>query len=200
MAEVLEVLFGSKSRARVMRFFVLNPEKDYDFTQVREKTQMKSVDVRKDINALVKIGMVKTRTRRGKKNYLLNENFSYYVELRDLFIKSNVYPLCTEVKNLKDVGRMKLILVSGVFLNYAKSQIDLLVVGDDISPAKLKSNVAAIEAEIGHEVRYMSLSMEDFHYRLEMMDRFMIEFLAGPHDTIVNKMPKLNRLISEIKN
>lgn len=183
-----------------MRFFILNPGKSFVFADVREKTQMSSADVRRDINAFLKVGLIKVQLRNDKKAYMLDETFSYYVELRDLFIKSNVYPHCTEIKNLKRAGRIKLVMISGVFLNYAKSEIDLLLVGDDIDREVLNEVMSAIEAEIGREVRYMALSMEDFHYRLEMMDRFLIDFFSGPQDTIINKIPGLSRFISEIKN
>jgi len=200
MPEVLETMFGSKSRARMMRFFILNPGKYFDRATVAEKIQLPRQKLRKDFSALQKIGLIKSRKAQGKKVFILNEQFAYYPELRELFIKANAYPHCSEVKTLKDIGRVKLVMVSGVFLNHTKADLDLLIVGDDISRAKLKRSIAAIEAEIGKEVRYMSLTIEEFDYRLEMMDRFIIEFLAGPHGTIVNRIPRLNRFIAEIKS
>lgn len=199
MPEVLETLFGSKSRARVMRFFVLNPGRRFDTGEISEKIHIPRQKLRTDITALERIDLIKSRKMQRGKTYTLNEKFPYYAELRNLFIKSNVYPHCVEVKKLKDVGRVKLVMVSGVFLNYAKAELDLLIVSDDMSRARLERAIGDIEAEIGREVRYMPLTLEEFDYRLEMMDRFLIEFLAGPHDTIVNKVPRLNHFISGIK-
>ncbi len=199
MPEILEILMGSKSRARVMRFFVLNPGKNFLFAEIREKTQIPTNDVRKLVASFIKVNLVKTSTREGKKYYTLNDSFTYYNELRNLFVKSNVYPHCTEVKRIKDVGSIKLVMISGVFMNYNRAEIDLLIVGDDMDRKNLIEVISAIEAEIGHEVKYMALNVEDFHYRLEMMDRFLIEFFAGPHDAIINKISKLSRFISEIK-
>ncbi len=199
MPEILETLMGSKSRARVMRFFVLNPGKQFTTSDVREKTQVTPTEVRKNVTALQKIGLIRVVSKNGKKHYILNESFVYYVELRNLFVKSNVYPHCSEVKNLKNVGNIKLVMISGVFMNYDRSAIDLLVVGDDIKREKLLKVIEAIEAEIGHEIKYMALTMEDFHYRIEMMDRFLIELFAGPQDAIINMVPRLARFIAEIK-
>lgn len=199
MPEVLETLFGSKSRSRVLRFFILNPGRRFDAGEISEKIQVPRKNLRTDIAALEKIDLVRARKAQRGKTYMLNENFPYYPELRDLFIKSNVYPHCAEIKKIKDLGRIKLVMVSGVFLNYDKAELDLLIVGDDIPRSRLTRLILAVEAEIGREVRYMSLTLEDFDYRLEMMDRFIIEFLAGPQDIIINKVPRLNRFIAEIK-
>lgn len=182
-----------------MRFFILNPGKGFLFAEVREKTQVESPEARKVITGLVKIDLVKMSTKDGKKQYALNDQFVYYNELRNLFVKSNVYPHCTEVKNIKTIGSIKLVMISGVFMNYNRAEIDLLIVGDDMKRTSLLKVIAAIEAEIGKEVRYMSLTTEDFQYRLDMMDRFLIEFFAGPHDAIINRVPRLNRFIAEIK-
>jgi DNA-binding MarR family transcriptional regulator len=199
MPEILEILMGSKSRARIMRFFVLNPGKEFLFADVREKTQMTVGDVRKEVSAFEKIGLLTVTTRDRKKYYSLNEGFVYYNELRNLYVKSNVYPQCTEVRHVKRIGSVKLAMISGVFMNYQRSEIDLLIVADDVSRAKLDQVIAAIEAEIGKEVRYMLLRSEDFQYRLDMMDRFLIEFFSGPHDAIINKVPRLSRFIAEMK-
>ncbi len=199
MPEILEVLMGSRSRARIMRFFVLNPGKEFLFAEIREKTQTSLGDARREIAAFEKIGLVSVGTRDRKKIYSINEGFVYFNELRNLYVKSNVYPQCTEVRNIKRIGSVKLVMISGVFMNYSRSEIDLLIVADDTSRTKIDSSIAAIEAELGKEVRYMLLRSEDFQYRLDMMDRFLIEFFSGPHDAIINKVPRLSRFISEMK-
>jgi hypothetical protein len=199
MPEILEVLMGSQPRARIMRFFVLNPGKEFLFSEVRERTQMSLGDTRREVAAFEKIGLINVVVRDRKKHYALNEGFVYFNELRNLYVKSNVYPQCTEVLNIKSIGSVKLVMISGVFMNYGRSEIDLFIVADDISRSKLDRAIAAIEAELGKEVRYMLLRSEEFQYRLDMMDRFLIEFFSGPHDAIINKVPRLSRFIAEMK-
>jgi len=59
--------------------------------------------------------------------------------------------------------------------------------------------VKNLEAEIGREVSYVMMSSEEFKYRMDMMDRFLMDFMEGPHDEIINKIPKLKRFISGLK-
>lgn len=190
---------GSTSRARVMRFFVLNPGQKFSTVEVHEKTQITAAAIRTNISSFLKIGLIKSSTRSGKKFYTVNESFVYYQELRNLFVKSNVYPQCSQIKSIKSVGKVKLVMVSGAFMNYPQAEIDMLIVANDVKRPALLDVVASIEAEIGHEIRYMILTAQEFEYRLEMMDRFLIEFFTAPHDTIISRIPKLSQFIAEMR-
>lgn len=195
MADILEHLFGSRSRARMLRFFVLNPETAISLAQLRSKLNVDGRRVRADINMLRKIGFVTESVQKKEKIYVLNEAFPYYVEMRNLFIKANTSPQCKELQKLEDVGRIKLILTSGIFLNYDKARVDILIVSDDINRQKLLKAIEAIEAEVGREVRYMAMTSEELQYRMNMLDRFLIDVLEAPHHFIVNRIPKLRKFV-----
>jgi hypothetical protein len=199
MPEILESLFGSKSRSRLLRFFVLNPGQEVTMQDLKKKMNMDGRRIRADINALLRIEFINQTTRKGEKYFVLNESFPYYIELRNLFIKANTYPQCKELKRINEAGRVKLILITGIFLNYDKSRIDILIVCDDMSRTKLVKAIEAIEASVGKEMRYMAMSSDELMYRLDMMDRFLIEILSSPHDIVVNKMPKLQSFILALK-
>ena len=199
MPEILESLFGSKSRSRMLRFFVLNPGKEVAMKDLKEKMGVDGRRIRADMNVLVRIEFVTETTRKGVKYYILNESFPYYVELRNLFIKANTYPQCKELDKINGIGRVKLVLISGIFLNYDKSRLDILIVCDDMSRTKLVKAIEAIENEVGREVRYMAMSSEELMYRLDMMDRFLIEVLGAPHDIVVNNIPKLQKFVISLQ-
>jgi len=199
MPEILESLFGSKSRSRLLRFFVLNPGKEITMNDLKSQMNTDGRRVRADINVLLRIEFITETARKREKYFTLNESFPYYVELRNLFVKANTYPQCKELKKINDIGRVKLILVSGIFLNYDKSRIDVLIVCDDMSRTKLAKAIESIESEVGKEVRYMTMTTEELTYRLDMMDRFLIDILSAPHDIVVNKIPKLQKFILNLK-
>lgn len=199
MPEILENVFRSKYQLRLMRFFVLNPEKMMSTGDLRDKLHIDGRTILSEMRVLLKIGFVKQISRKKKKYFTFNETFPYFVEFRNLFIKSNTYPQCKELGALKKVGRVKLIVVGGIFVNYTKARLDILIVCDDMSRAKLKNAISVIEAEIGKEVRYMAINSDEFNYRLDMMDRFIIELLSSPHDILLNKIPKLKSFIVNLK-
>lgn len=198
-AQVLEILFGSKSRARMMRFFILNNSQEYSFTDIVSKNLINSSEARKELKAFKKADFIKERTKKGKKYYHTNISFPFYQELERLVIKSDIFPQCSSLNNVKKIGDVKLVLTTGVFMNYAKGKLDLLLVVDNVSRVKLKTLINHLEAEVGKEIRYMVLTGEELTYRLNMLDRFLINIFKEPHEIFFSKVPKIKQIVSVLK-
>jgi len=199
MSDILETLFGSRTRARLLRFFLLNPDQEYHSSEIIRRNMTKKSEALREINNFKKIKFIIERTKKGKKYYILNTNFPFYPELRNLVVKSNIYPQCTSLGKIKYIGDVKLALISGVFLNYAKSKADMILVANSVNRRKLKNLINSVEAEIGKEISYVLISSEELKYRMNMLDRFLLEFFEGPHDEVINKVPGLKRFISNLK-
>jgi uncharacterized protein len=199
MSTILEILFGSRAKARLLRFFLLNPDQEYGFSEIIRKNMIRSSEAKREIRSLKRIKFIQERVKKRKKFYILNLNFPFYPELRNLIVKSNIYPQCRSLGKVKDIGDVKLALISGVFLNYPKSKADVLIVADNVSRGKLKNLINNLEAEIGKEVSYVLMTSDELKYRLNMMDRFILGFLESPHDEVINKIPGLRRFIDHLK-
>ena len=195
MSEILEALFGSKARTRILRFFLLNPEKEYRAAEIAKKNMLPAGAVRKEINDLKKIKFIIEHTKKGVKYYTLDQTFYFYSELKNLFAKSTSSPQCKSLSRLKNIGDVKLALVSGIFLNYTKSKVDMVLVANNVSRGKLKSVMNSLEAEIGKEVSFVLMNSDEFKYRLDMLDRFLLDFIEGTHMEIIDKIPGFKRFI-----
>ncbi|MFH0969661.1 MAG: hypothetical protein V1804_04090 [Patescibacteria group bacterium] len=199
MTEVLDFLFGSKIKARLLRFFLMNAEQEYNVAEISRKNMLKSFQIRATLNDFRKNKFILERKRGGKKFYIVNQKFPFFIELCSLFIKSNVYPKCGSLAKIKSIGDVKLALVSGIFLNYPKSKADLILVANNISRSKLNNLMSNLEAEVGREISFVLMNSDEFNYRLNMLDHFVLDFLEGPHDELVNKIPRLKVFISGLK-
>lgn len=199
MSEILEHLFGSKERMRILRFFLQNPEQEYEFSDIAKRNMLKPVKIRKELEMLKKMRFVFIHSRKGKVTYSLNTGFIFYSELKNLISKDNVYPQSKNLSKVKNLGNIKLAAISGAFINYPKSRADMVLVGDGVSRARLKNLMNTLEAEIGKEIDFVLMSGEEFKYRLNMLDKFLLEFFEGPHEEIVNKMSGFKRLIANRK-
>jgi len=199
MSEILENLFGSKSKTRLLRFFLQNPEQEYDPKEIAKRNMLKSIAARRELESLAKIKFVLKRLKKGKKSYMLNQDFRFYSELKNLVSKDNIYPHSNGLNKIKSIGNIKLAAISGAFINYHKSKVDMILVGDGISRAKLKNLMNTLEAEIGKEIDFVLMNAEEFKYRLNMLDKFILEFLEGPHEEVINKIVGLKRLIANRK-
>lgn len=199
MSETLENLFGSKERTRLLRFFLQNPDQVFEPSEIIKKNMLNASRTRSELNNLAKIKFVLKRARKSKFFYELNPEFVFYPELKGLFAKDNVSPHCKSLAKISKIGNIKLAVVSGTFINYGKSKADMILVGDNVSKAKLKNLMSALEAEIGKEITFVLMTMEEFKYRLNMLDKFVLEFLEGPHEELIDKVPGLKRFIAQRK-
>jgi hypothetical protein len=199
MAGILEFLFGSKTKARLLRFFLMNPDQEFRTADINGKNMLKTSQAKSALNELKRNKFVLERKKNRRKFYTLNPKFPFLVELKGLFVKSNIYPQCSSLKKIRSVGDVKLALISGIFLNYPKSKADLVLVANNVSHSKLRNLMSNIEAEVGKEVSYVLMSGDEFKYRLDMLDRFLLDFLENPHDEVVNKIPRLKPFIAGLK-
>ncbi|MEI6650508.1 MAG: hypothetical protein WCL23_03690 [Candidatus Moraniibacteriota bacterium] len=196
---IFEGLFGSKVRARLLRFFILNPTTAYPTSEISEKTLLARTDISRDILKLKNMGMLKESSRKGVKTYQLHPDFPFYTELRSLVIKSNSDIPRQMFRKFRTAGDVKLILISGIFLNNAKSKADMVLVINNAHRTKLKQSVDKLEAEIGQEIRFVVMDTDELKYRLNMLDRFLIEFMEGPYQEVLNRLPELKRFVAGLK-
>lgn len=191
--EILEKIFGSATKAKLMRTFVYNPNVVFEAHGLAKKIKTRVENVKREVNVLQKAGLIKRRPTKNDSGRtvlgaVLNPNFRYLDALRDFLLQ--VSPLSEEglVRKLSFAGRVKMIAVSGIFINEDESRVDLLLVSDRPDEKKLKKILAEMESEFGREVSYALLSTEDFRYRLGMGDKLVRDVFDFPHKVILNKI------------
>ena len=202
--EILAKLFGSTTKVKLMRLFLFNEDSAYPLKEIIERTKSVSKDVKKEMIGLINVGLIKKRNivrevhnKRSKKvlvkkipdtGYYLDQKFPYLQALKNLLITVSLHADDTLVKKFSAVGRIKLFLASGVFIQEWDTRVDLLIVGDELNLNKLDTVIKTIEAEIGKEIAYSAFETSDFEYRYGMHDRLIRDILDFPHTTLVDKL------------
>jgi hypothetical protein len=202
--EILAKLFGNETRVKLMRLFLFNVDTVYSTSEIIEKSKSKRKDVKKEIVSLVNIGLIKKRIftrevhiKKKKKisikkvhdtGYILDQKFSYLQALKNLVIMVSLHANDSLVKKFVSVGRIKLFIASGIFIQEWDTRVDLLVVGDDLNLNRLDVVMKSLEAEIGKEIIYSAFETSDFEYRYSMHDRLIRDILDLPHTTLVDKL------------
>lgn len=123
----------------------------------------------------------------GKVFYGFNPKFEFSGELKNLMLTPPPASLGRMEKRIASLGRVKLALVSGVFLN-KENVADLLIVGDDVDRRKFKTFLKSLEAEVGTQIIYAIMDREEFSYRRAMFDRFVRLMLEGPHEILIDRI------------
>jgi hypothetical protein len=190
--DILDNLFGSRIRVKILKFLFRNYPGGFLAGELATKIQETYPATKKEIESLIKIRLIQ-KTKTAKIKYSLNPNFEFFPELKDLILKASPAEKNKMVAKILKLGRIKLALVSGVFLNGSdsvseNSVADLFIVGDEINKDKLRTFLRALEAEVGREVKLSIMDKEEFDYRHGMFDRFIRVLLEGPHEKIINKL------------
>ncbi len=200
--ELLAKLLGGIERVKIMRFFLHNTENTFSLNHICEKTKVKSAICRKEMATLVSIGFIErkkyTTTILGKTkkdtkvketiSYKLNQNFPHNQALSDLLFDFELLDKRELASRFKNIGRIKLFLVSGVFINNPKSRVDVLIVGEAINKAKADKIFDILSSELGREVIYSMMDIEEFEYRYKMYDKFVRDILDTPHESVIDKI------------
>lgn len=196
MIDTLASLFGSVARLRLLRLFLWNQDTPFSVAEIADKTMVSSAEVQRELRVLERIEFVKSRKTKGRRIYRAVPDFPLRDGLLGLVGTATVTPECKTLTQIGRIGDVHLALVSGIFINFTKARADLFVVANDVSRAQLTKVMKSLEAEVGREVSYVLLSLEEFRYRINMTDRFLQDFLQGPYEEVVNNIPQFKRLVS----
>lgn len=193
--ETLAKLFGGQARVRIMRLFLLNSESNFELEEIMSRSRVMKANARKEVNALFAMGFVKQKIvikdgYRGSKKkvvgWFLNPSFQYLNSIRDLLIDPNLLLQEDLPMKFKQVGKIKLMIVSGVFIGDSKSRADVLIVGDKLKKNILQQVIKSLEAEIGKELDYVVFDTEEFKYRLDMYDKLVCDIIDLPHEKLID--------------
>lgn len=184
---MLKALFSSKARVKLLTTFLLNPDEEYFIRELTRRLDEQINSVRRELDNLKKIGLLKSKLRNRKKFYYTNKDFIIYNELRDIILKSmsNDGGL---IRKITKIGDIELLLLSGLFVG-KEAAVDLLLVGD-IDKTKLQKLLSAHSKE-GKDVKFTNMNKKDFLYRLECKDKFIRDFIADDKTIVaINKLKK----------
>ncbi len=184
----LDALFDSPIKVKLLKLFLYNPDGDFELKAIAKKLNLKSAPVNKNIGDLAKINFLNCKNSKGRKTFKVNCDFDFYNELKELVIKASPASKEKMLKRIKSLGKIKLALLAGVFVNSNTSQADLLIVGDNVKSAKFNNFISNLEAEIGKEINYSLITSKEFDYRYDMYDRFIRDLLDFKHEKLINKL------------
>ena len=195
---MIEHLFGSRTRLKLLQIFLAHPEKYY---YVRELARMSGAQlnaVRREIANLQRVGLVaqikpvrtdddsEIKNERSKYYHLLSDSL-LYPELRDLLVKVQMLEEREFVRELKNRGgKIKFMMLSGIFTDSKDVETDLLLVGQ-VRPQAVDKLIRQFEKTINREIRYTIMSEKEFNERREIGDKFLYGLFEAKHSVPVDE-------------
>jgi len=203
----LAKLFGSRERTKLLRLFIFNSNLYFSQPDLKKRTKIGTTTLRRELELLEEIGFAtlkkltiapiaaegkkKTKnTKAGLKSrvWSLNPDFLYLEHLKSIFNTDFLAGREELAERFKNCGKVKLLVLSGIFLQDGGTRADLLIVGDELRRSAIESVISAVEAEIGRELVYATLDTRDYIYRLNTSDRFLRDVLDYPHKALIDRL------------
>lgn len=182
----IEKLFGSKTRAKLLKLFFTDPNKSFYVREITRVIDEQINSVRRELMNLESIGVVKNETYDNKVYYSANAKHPFAHPLMELFsaktkAAASVSATSSEAQNAswEDLVRpVRKYLDALLVLNRVPGEdgVDLLVIGND-KTKKLSHWAEVVEKKKGRPLNYVILAKDDYEYRRSVRDRFLTDIL-----------------------
>src|SRR3989338_5439217 len=205
MIDALSKLLGSEARVKLLRLFLQNHGQGFDLEKLTSRTKITARSLRPELKLLESVGFIRRKkffievTKKHKhrpplihkkrvQGWFFEESFPYARAFKALVVDSAKVVGSDLSRLFRHVGRLRLLVVGGMFLNDETARLDLMLVADGLKQAEVERAMRELEAEMGHELNYAAFDTKNFRYRVEMFDHLISEVLASPHKKIVDNL------------
>lgn len=189
---MIDALFGSKTRVKLLHLFLNNPGKSFYVREITRLIDEQINSVRRELANMLNVGIITSDSADNKLYYEINQRYEHYVALRAIFADQEVVMHnSTSTKNndwaerVRGLSDVRAAIFAGVLVEGSLSDIDILLVGTVASP-KVKRLMQDFEKAEGRELNYALISYDEFYYRLSVRDKFITEILNGQHVVVVD--------------
>ncbi len=200
---MIEQLFGSKTRVKLLQLFYSNPNRSYYVREITRKIDEQINSVRRELSNLLSIGIITSDNTNNKLYYEVNQKFEHFEPLQQIFgggvkkttKKSVAASPANEVSSdadLRAVGHIDMAVLTGQFTRDDTTGVDFLIVGE-VNPNALQKYITELESKENKSIRYAVMSLSDFQYRQQIRDRFAVSIAQSKKQVLVD----LHNLLSE---
>lgn len=197
---MIEQLFGSKTRVKLLQLFYSNPNRSFYVREITRKIDEQINSVRRELGNLLSIGIITSDNTNNKLYYEVNQKYEYYRPLQEIFgggvkpTKKTDDAADDAGQDLKSVGHVELAVYTGQFTRDDSVNIDFLVVGD-VNQNALQKYVDQLEKQESKSIRYTVMSPADFRYRQQIRDRFAVSIQQAKKQVLVD----MHNLLAEVE-
>lgn len=185
MNQILEQIFSSRTRVKILGLFLANQENQYFVRQLTRLLEEQINSIRRELANLKKIGFLKSRARNRKKYFYVNKNFLIIDELTSIFYKTS--SASSEiVQDVQKLGNLQMLFTTGLFMEI-DAPIDLMIVGD-FDKDNLSRYLKGLEKKMKSPIKYTSMSAQDFLLRKKCKDQFITDVFKLKHNILYNTL------------
>ena len=207
----MEQLFGSKTRVKLLKLFMSNPNRSFYVREITRKVEEQINSVRRELANLLSLGLITSDSTNNKLYYEVDQKYEHYNALRELFTgkKSVPAPAVTAddgSETTKDIvdktaktqkvstvdekvwnkaGNIAGLAYSGAFTRDLQAPVDIMIIGD-VPVSRAEAAVAELEKQEGKELRYAVMELEEWQYRRQINDKFWLQVVDSKNLVIID--------------
>ncbi len=182
----------SDSQSRVFRWLFGQPERGFHLSELRRLTGLGSASLQRELNKLAEAGLVDTDRVGNLRRFQANVQSPVYAELLALtrktlgvepMLRDALSPLAPDLKTDWIYGSV------AKQTDTAASDIDLMLVGDKLTLAKLLKVLVPLEPQLGRKINPTLYTPAEFKRRRAERDSFVNRVLAQPILPLIGDVP-----------
>ncbi len=173
----------SDSQSRVFQWLFGHPEREFHLSELRRLTGLGSASLQRELNRLVKAGLVRSERVGNLRRFQANPQSPVYGELVGLTRKTlGVEPVLREALLPLAPGLQAAWVYGSVAkqTDTARSDIDVMLVGKNLRLAKVLELLVPLEAQLGRKINPTCYTPAEFQRRRAEPDSFVNRVLAQP--------------------
>lgn len=169
------------SQARVLQWLFGQPERSYHLSELRRLTSLGSASLQRELNRLVDAGLVQSERVGNLRRFQANPLSPVYQELVSLTRKTvGVVPMMREALAPMAARLNKAFIYGSVAkqTDTAGSDVDLLVVGENLSLNEILTLLMPVEEQLGRRINPTCYTPAEYAKRVAEPDSFVNRVLA----------------------
>ncbi|MBU1039349.1 hypothetical protein KKC17_03980 [Patescibacteria group bacterium] len=182
---MLEQLFGSRTRVKLLKFFLENQDSSFYVRELTRKIDEQLNSVRRELANLTNLGMITHQQKNDKKFYQLSPSFVLNAELKALLTKSQLLIEQDLIKRLKESGKLRFLALTGHFTGAKNMPTDIIIVGR-VDKTLLNRIIQRFQKEVNREINYTVLSTREYNERRSLGDKFLVTILNSNKVVVVD--------------
>lgn len=182
----LQDLMISRVRVKMLELFLTHQKELYYVRDISRQIKEEINAVRRELERLTMTGLLKSEQRGNRLYYYLNSKYIFFQELEQMIAKTT--GLGKKLRKLQHkLGTVEFVMFSSRYvqgLPPAQGSLDILVVGDVVLQ-DLTDLIKEDEQTRGREINYTVFSMDEFEFRKQRRDPFIMEVLFGSRVMVI---------------
>lgn len=173
----------SESQSRLFLWLFGQPERSYHMSELRRLTGLGSASLQRELNRLAMAGLVYSERVGNLRRFQANPKSPVFTELVSLTRKTlGIEPLVREALQPLQANIHAAWIYGSVAkqTDTARSDIDLMLVGEHLTLGEVLECLLPLEAELGRKINPSCYTPDEFERRRAEPDSFVNRVLAQP--------------------